>query len=77
MIQSLWDGPVVDDEAASGAPEHSLSGRSQTSHERLAITRQAVVQPVLLKIAQPFMAGNHAIQITKSRQGRQKIFFRP
>jgi hypothetical protein len=42
MIQSLRDGPVADDEAASGAPKHSLSGRSQTSHGRLAKTRQAV-----------------------------------
>jgi hypothetical protein len=35
------------------------------------------------KIAQPFMAGNNATQISKSRQGRQKVvavckdFFRP
>jgi len=32
----------TDDEAASGAPEHSLSGNAQTSRRRLAMTRQAV-----------------------------------
>jgi len=33
---------VADDEAASGAPEHSLSGNAQTSRRRLAMTWQAV-----------------------------------
>jgi hypothetical protein len=42
MIQSLWDCPDADDEAATGAPEHSLSGNAQTSRRRLAMTRQAV-----------------------------------
>ena len=32
---------------------------------------------MFLKIAQPFMAGNDVIQITKSRQGRQTISFVP
>jgi len=33
---------IADDEAASGAPEHSLSGNAQTSRKRLSMTRQAV-----------------------------------
>jgi hypothetical protein len=37
----------------------------------LTTTRQAVAKPDSLKIAQPFMAGNNAIRISKSRQGRQ------
>jgi hypothetical protein len=36
---ALWQ--VADDEAASGAPEHSLSGKAQTSRRRLAMTHQA------------------------------------
>jgi hypothetical protein len=36
------------------------------------MTRQAS-----LIIAQPFMAGNNAIRISKSRQGRQKFSFVP
>jgi hypothetical protein len=36
------DKPIADDEAAAGEPEHSLSGRPQTSRRRLAMTRQAV-----------------------------------
>jgi len=35
-------GQIADDEAASGAPEHSLSSNAQTSRRRLAMTRQAV-----------------------------------
>ena len=30
----------ADDEAASGTPEHSLSGRAQTSRSRLAMTHR-------------------------------------
>jgi hypothetical protein len=31
MIQSLWDGQVADDEAASGASEYSLSGSTNVA----------------------------------------------
>jgi len=31
---------VADDEAASGAPEHPLSGNAQTSRRRLAMTHR-------------------------------------
>jgi len=31
---------VADDEAACGAPEHSLSGNAQTSRRRLAMTHR-------------------------------------
>jgi len=49
----------------------------QTSRRRLAMTRQASAKPDSLKIAQPFMAGNNATQISKSHQGRQTISFVP
>jgi len=66
---------VADDEAASGAPEHSLSGNAQTSRRRLAITRQAV-RPASLKIAQPFMAGLNVIIIKSSPAGTAEQIFR-
>jgi len=44
----------MDDEAASGAPKHSLSGNAQTSRRRLAMTRQAVGE-ILMPI---HVAGN-------------------
>jgi hypothetical protein len=47
-------------------------GQKVTLHERLAMARQAS-----LKIAQPFMAGNIAIPIPKSRLGRQTVSFVP
>jgi hypothetical protein len=68
MIQSRWDWQVADDEAASGAPEHSLSGNAQTSRRRLAMTRQAS-----LKIAQPFMAGLNVINIKSSPVGTKEL----
>ena len=34
------DRPIADDEAASGTPEHSLSGNAQTSRRRLAMTHR-------------------------------------
>ena len=63
---------VADDEAAPGAPEHSLSGNAQTARRRLAMTRQAVLKPSSLKIAQPFMAGLNVINI-KSPAGTKEL----
>ena len=68
---------IADDEAASGFPERFAFRQVQTARRRLAMTRQAVLKPSSLKIAQPFMAGLNVINIKSVPQGRQTISFVP
>jgi len=56
---------------------NGFHGNAQTARRRLAMTRQAVLKPASLKIAQPFMAGLNVINIKSVPQGRQKNSFVP
>ena len=64
---------IADDEAASGFPERFAFRQVQTARRRLAMTRQAVVRPPSLIIAQPFMAGLNVINIKSSPAGTKEI----
>jgi len=65
---------VADDEAASGAPEHSLSGKAQTSRGRLAMTRQAVGEISMPVSTRGFIKSARTVPIRFREKSHLTIF---
>jgi len=63
---------IADDEAASGAPEHLLSGNAQTSRRRLAMTHRNG-RNINAKPARGFSRGHGRFPFSE-KPGRADIF---